>query len=56
MAGALTGELLADGAGAIEALNGGYQRAFLLGALCAAIGASLGALLRPGQTHEGAIH
>ncbi len=56
MAGVITGELLAGGAGTAEALNGGYQLAFLLGALCAAIGAILGVLLRPGQTQEGAIH
>ena len=56
MAGATTGQLLVDGNSTIEALNGGYQLAFLLGALCAAIGAILGALLRPGHTHVGDIH
>jgi MFS family permease len=56
MAGATTGELLADGASTAEALNSGYQLAFLLGALCAVMGAILGVLLRPGQTQEGAIH
>jgi len=56
MAGATTGELLADGNSTAEALNGGYQLAFLLGAFCASTGAILGALLRPGKIHEGAVH
>jgi len=54
VAGAITGGLLADGTVVAEALNGGYQLAFLLGALCAAIGAMLGGLLRPGKPHDNA--
>lgn len=56
MAGATTGVLLADGNNTAEALNGGYQRAFLLGALCASIGAILGALLRPAKSNAGTVH
>jgi EmrB/QacA subfamily drug resistance transporter len=56
MAGATTDELLADGKSTVEALNGGYQLAFLLGALCAGIGAMLGALLRPGSSNAVTAH
>jgi EmrB/QacA subfamily drug resistance transporter len=56
MAGATTGELLAEGQSTAEALNAGYQLAFLLGALCAAMGALLGAFLRPGSSNVVAAH
>ena len=47
---ARTASLRAAGTGAIEALNGGYQLAFLLGAGCALLAAAIGlALLRAGR-------
>ncbi len=58
LAAARTDTLLAAGEGSLEALNGGYQVAFLVGAIFAATAAALGAaLLRvatPGSEHEGA--
>jgi MFS family permease len=58
LAAARTDTLLAAGEGSLEALNGGYQVAFLVGAVFAATAAALGAaLLRvaaPGSEHEGA--
>jgi MFS family permease len=43
-----TDSLLADGGAPLEALNGGYHVAFLLGAVLAAVGAAIGAaFLRP---------
>jgi hypothetical protein len=54
MAAARTGDLLAAGAGLPAALNGGYQLAFVMGALCAAVAALLAAiLLRPGAVQAG---
>lgn len=48
-----TDTLLASGDGAIAALNGGYRAAFLVGALFAALAATLGGvLLREGRVHE----
>jgi EmrB/QacA subfamily drug resistance transporter len=41
-----TNELLASGAGILVALTGGYRVAFLLGAVCAATAALLGAFLQ----------
>jgi len=46
LAAARTGNLAAAGTVLPEALNGGYRLAFLLGAVCAAAAALLGALLR----------
>ena len=46
LAAARTGHLAAAGTVLPEALNGGYRLAFLLGAVCAAAAALLGALLR----------
>ncbi len=40
-----TDSLRASGDGAIEALNGGYQLAFLMGALFAALAATVGGVL-----------
>ncbi|MFZ5755432.1 MAG: DHA2 family efflux MFS transporter permease subunit [Pseudomonadota bacterium] len=45
LAGARTDSLLADGAVHAHALNGGYQLAFLVGAIFAALGALLSAML-----------
>src|SRR4029079_16024166 len=45
IAGARTDPLTASGENAAEALNGGYQLAFLTGALFAALAATLGRLL-----------
>jgi EmrB/QacA subfamily drug resistance transporter len=45
LAAARTDTLSASGDDAIEALNGGYQLAFLAGALCAALAATLGGVL-----------
>lgn len=48
MSTARTESLLADGAGEVAALNGGYQAAFAVGAACALVAAVVGgALLRP---------
>ena len=44
---ARTADLVATGAGLPVALNAGYQVAFLLGAICAAVAGLLAALLRP---------
>ncbi|HEY3486729.1 MAG TPA: DHA2 family efflux MFS transporter permease subunit [Gammaproteobacteria bacterium] len=53
LAAAHTGELLSEGVDLPVALNGGYQVAFMIGALCAAAAAVLGAvLLRPGQVSQ----
>ena len=50
IAGARTGALAAAGAGHIAALNGGYQLAFLVGALFALVAAGAGAVfLRSGR-------
>ena len=50
LAASRTGDLIAGGAAVPAALNGGYQIAFVMGALFAAVAAVLGAmLLRPGQ-------
>jgi EmrB/QacA subfamily drug resistance transporter len=49
LAGARTGEMLSAGTALPLALNGGYQLAFIIGAIFAALAALLGAvLLRPG--------
>jgi EmrB/QacA subfamily drug resistance transporter len=57
LAAARTGSLLASGAGPLVALSGGYQIAFIIGAVFAAAAALLSAvLLRAGlqtSTHEG---
>jgi MFS family permease len=57
LAAARTSELLASGAGPLVALSGGYQIAFIIGAVFAAAAALLSAtLLRAGlqaSTHEG---
>ena len=45
LAAARTANLLVSGAGTLVALNGGYQAAFLVGALFAAFAAVLGAVL-----------
>jgi EmrB/QacA subfamily drug resistance transporter len=45
LAAARTGDLLVFGASSLVALNGGYQAAFLVGALFAALAAVLGAVL-----------
>ena len=50
-----TDTLRASGDGALEALNGGYQLAFLTGALFAALAATVGGVLlraRPFPVHE----
>jgi EmrB/QacA subfamily drug resistance transporter len=49
LADARTGGLLASGAERLFALNGGYHAAFAVGALCAAVAAALGVLLRAGR-------
>lgn len=56
LAAARTGSLAGTGMGSVAALNGGYQAAFLVGAVFAAIAAALSAvLLRPGlQGHASA--
>jgi hypothetical protein len=52
-----TDALLASGDGAVDALNGGYQLAFLAGAVCAALAATLGgALLRVGRDAAAHAH
>lgn len=57
LAGATTGNLLASGIDLPAALNGGYQLAFMTGAVCAAIGAIISALwFRPGTLHQQALH
>lgn len=49
LAEARTNRLLADGVDSLGALNGGYQIAFIIGAVFAALGALIGAaFLRPG--------
>jgi hypothetical protein len=45
LAAARTDNLIETGAGTLFALNGGYQAAFLVGALAAAFAAVLGAVL-----------
>jgi EmrB/QacA subfamily drug resistance transporter len=53
LAAARTGELMTEGVDLPVALNGGYQVAFMIGALCAVVAAVLGAaLLRPGQVSQ----
>jgi EmrB/QacA subfamily drug resistance transporter len=54
LADARTGALRRAGAGAVEALNGGYQLAFLVGAVCGLAAAALGWWLRPTQGSSGA--
>jgi MFS family permease len=58
LAAARTNDLVASGAGSLAALNGGYQLAFVVGAVFAAAAALLSAtLLSPGlqaPVHEGA--
>jgi len=62
LAAARTGNLAAAGADGVAALNGGYQVAFLVGAVFAALAAALAALLlRPGlhaqsPAQEQAVH
>ena len=57
LADARTGALRAAGASAVSALNGGYQLAFLLGAVCAVLAALLGlAFMRPGPMRGEAAH
>jgi hypothetical protein len=56
LADARTAALREAGVEAVTALNGGYQLAFLLGALITAAGALAGALwLRPKLQQEGAV-
>jgi EmrB/QacA subfamily drug resistance transporter len=52
MAGSRTGLLLAQGGEHLAALNAGYHRAFLAGALCAALAAAVGGVCM--HTREGA--
>ncbi len=56
IAAAQTGSMLAAGASTPLALTGGYQMAFLVGAVFAAVAGLLGALLlrsaMPGQMHD----
>jgi hypothetical protein len=54
LADARTGALRRAGASAVEALNGGYQSAFLVGAVCGLAAAALGWWLRPTQGSSGA--
>ena len=54
LAASRTDALLASGDGAVEALNGGYRVAFLVGALFAALAATLGGLLL--RTRTAAAH
>jgi hypothetical protein len=54
LADARTGALRRAGASAVEALNGGYQLAFLVGAVCGLAAAALGWWLRPTQGSSGA--
>jgi len=54
LAGARTATLRETGTGALEALNRGYQAAFLVGALVAACAAVLGAVLLRIPTPAGA--
>jgi len=57
LAGAMTGKLLASGTDLPAALNGGYQLAFMTGAICAALGAIISALwFRPGPLQQQALH
>jgi MFS family permease len=54
LAASRTGTLISSGTGALHALNGGYQLAFLAGAACAGIAALLsGVLLRPKGAQHG---
>lgn len=55
-AGAVTAHLLGSGTTHVVALNGGYQFAFLLGAVCAGLGAALALLLRPGTVQDPAAN
>jgi EmrB/QacA subfamily drug resistance transporter len=57
LAASRTDTLAASGADSIEALNGGYHAAFLVGALFAAAAAGIGAaLLRPGAVPAAGMH
>jgi len=57
LAASRTDTLAASGADSIDALNGGYHAAFLVGALFAAAAAGIGAaLLRPGAVPAAAMH
>jgi len=56
LAAAETGALLGVGAAMAEALNGGYQIAFLIGAGFAALAALLAGLIRPGTIPAGDPH
>jgi hypothetical protein len=57
LAASRTDTLAASGADSIDALNGGYHAAFLVGALFAAAAAGIGAaLLRPGAVPAAGMH